>query len=59
MRLTAECSLQLNKVSKFYAVDRRIIFDGMDITTDDNNIIRAPLFVSAFLDSMFGVTKIT
>ena len=49
----------LNKVSRFHAVDRRIILDGEDIHMDDRGIIHAPLFVSAFLDDMFGVPRIT
>ena len=48
----------MNKVSKFHVIDRRIIFDGKDIQTDDKEIIHAPLFVSAFLKDMLGTPKI-
>ena len=48
----------LKKVSKFHEVDNRIIFDGKDILVDEDGIIHAPLFVSAFMDEMFGIPKL-
>ena len=48
----------LNKVSRFHKVDNRIIFDGKDILVDEDGMIHAPLFVSAFMDEMFGIPKL-
>ena len=48
----------LNKVSRFHKVDNRIIFDGNDILIDEDGIIHAPLFVSAFMVEMFGIPKL-
>ena len=48
----------LKKASKFHKVDSRVIFDGSDLSIDDDGIIHAPLFVSAFMDDLLGLPRI-